>query len=109
MSNRQKSTIERNKEIMFKKAMRHAKRAALTIMPTVTLGNKDSGVPFSGKDRFSGQRRSFHDRSFVSDKMHYGSAVITLIAEDRNYKYDTPHQGQAEKARRVKQAQRLSL
>lgn len=62
--------IRENARKVGKVMRRNAKNPRLPAVPVIVHGNKDRGVPFKGKDRFSGQLRKFADRSELMENGH---------------------------------------
>jgi epoxyqueuosine reductase QueG len=78
---------KRDKERQFAKIMtRRMKNPPTQRVAPIVLGNKNSGVPFTGKDRFSGQNLKFADR-VVKNHNGLNNGVDRVFVFDNN-KYD---------------------
>lgn len=68
------------KRKMDKKIMRYARRMKKVedSVPelNVRFGNKDFGVPFHGKDTFSGQRKKMADRIYEEEVERDGETIV---------------------------------
>lgn len=65
------------------------------ILPPVLPGNKDSGIPYHGKDKFSGQIRKMKDRlvkdcdsEFRQDRPENVGVKVTRLYYADNNKYN---------------------
>jgi len=76
--------VERNR--MMKKIMLRRIKAGMQ-RPTnmVRPGNKDFGCPYTGKDKFSGQRRKFEDRIEYAEE---GNVHRLYYADNNKYNGD---------------------
>lgn len=73
-----------------KKALRMMKQENKPVVSKqlITAGNKDHGIPFRGKDRYSGQLKKFGDRVYEEDVLDSEGKVIgtrkRLLVYDNN-------------------------
>jgi hypothetical protein len=80
-----KTQLRNERERQFTKIMkRRIKAGVKQPVGMITMGNKDQGCPYTGKDKFSGQRRQFADRA-IQD---YETEGITRLLYADNNKYN---------------------
>ena len=83
-----KEQLRRNSARLYEKQMKRRIKAGIKPQQgMIVTGNKDTGVPYHGKDRFSGQNRKFADRIIWDYEMEDGRVVNRLFVLD-NSKYN---------------------
>ena len=78
-----KEQLVLNRNRLVNKVMKRRMKNYTVPVAMVNTGNKDHGIPFKGKDKFSGQNRKFADRS-IKD---YETEGITRLFVYDNSKY----------------------
>ncbi len=83
-----KEQLRRDKfRMQVKQGMRMKKNPRVQV-PVINTGNKDHGIPYTGKDKFGGMFRKFDDRIMRDYVMEDGRVVNRLFVLSNN-KYNT--------------------